>query len=72
MQLRKKQSQFKSEKHYLIALAVAYIIEHTGYVGMDDSIIEQDDDEEIESDGFWLAETLKNEFDLEDEDIETK
>ena len=72
MELRKKQSEFKDEKHYLIALAVAYIKEHTGFVGIDDSIIEYDDSEKIESDGYWLADCLQNEFDLSDEDVETK
>ena len=48
------QEDFKSRKQYLVALAIEYIREHTGYVGVDDD------------GGYALANDLAYEFKLDD------
>jgi hypothetical protein len=58
----KKQSDFKSRKEYLVALAIEYIEGHTGYFGVDDDIFF----DETECDGLALAEDLRIEFDIDE------
>lgn len=57
-----KEEQFKSRKDYLVAMAVLYIREHTGYVGMDDRIFFDN----AQCDGDSLADDLVSEFDLKE------
>jgi hypothetical protein len=59
----KKQEDFKSRKHYLVALAIDYIKNHTGYMGIDDDVFF----DEAECDGYALAEDLAIEFNIEEE-----
>lgn len=58
----KKQSDFADRKSYLVYLAIQYIYEHTGYLGVDDDVFF----DEAECDGYALAEDLKIEFGLDD------
>ena len=58
-----KQEDFPSRKEYLVAIAILYIDNHTGYSIIDDNVFF---DEAI-CDGFALAEDLKIEFDIDEE-----
>jgi hypothetical protein len=57
----KKQSDFKSRKEYLVALAIEYIEGHTEYIGGDKIYYD-----EAECDGLALAEDLRIEFDIDE------
>lgn len=59
----KKQENYKNRKDYLVSLAIEYIEDHTGFVGMDDDVFF----DEAHCDGYALAEDLRIEFDLDDE-----
>ena len=56
------QEDFKSRKEYLVALAIEYVREHTGYVGVDDDVFFDG----AECDGYALANDLAYEFELDD------
>lgn len=58
-----EQKEKEDRKTYLVRLAIEYIKEHTGYVGMDDELFYDD----AECDGYCLADDLRIEFDIEDE-----
>lgn len=58
-----EQKENEDRKTYLVRLAIEYIKEHTGYVGMDDGLFY----DEAECDGYCLADDLRIEFDIEDE-----
>jgi len=58
-----KQKENETRKEYLVRLAVRYIEDHTGIVGMDDSLFYDD----AECDGYCLAEDLKIEFNIDDD-----
>jgi len=53
-----KESDFKNRKDYLVALAIEYIRDHTGFIGMDDRIFIDD----AQCDGYALADDLEMEF----------
>lgn len=55
-----KQEDFKTRKEYLVALAIIYIRNHTGYMGIDDDVFY----DEAECDGYALADDLNEEFNL--------
>lgn len=56
-----KEEDFPDRKTYLVALAIEYIKEHTGYVGVDDRVFM----DECQCDGYALANDLEIEFELE-------
>jgi len=58
----KKEKDCKDRKEYLVRLAIDYIRDHTGFVGVDDSIYYDD----AECDGYALADDLSSEFEIED------
>ena len=60
-----KQEDFSSRKEYLVAIAILYIENHTGYSGVDDDIFY----DEAECDGYALAEDLKIEFEIDEEKL---
>jgi len=53
-----KQEDFKSRQEYLVAVAIEYIRNHTGFMGVDDDVFYDD----AECDGYALADDLENEF----------
>jgi len=57
----KKECNFKHRKEYLVALAIEYIRDHTGYMGVDDEVFF----DETKCDGYALADDLETEFGLE-------
>jgi len=57
-----KEADFKDRKDYLVALAIEYIREHTGYMGVDDAVFF----DEAECDGYALSNDLAAEFGLID------
>lgn len=57
-----REQDFKSRKEYLVAIAIEYIRDHTGFVGIDDGVFL----DEVECDGFALADDLEIEFGLGD------
>lgn len=57
-----KEEDFPDRKTYLVALAIEYIKEHTGYVGVDDRVFM----DEGQCDGYTLANDLEIEFELEE------
>ncbi len=61
--IKLEQKENEDRKTYLVRLAIEYIKEHTGYVGMDDELFY----DEAECDGYCLADDLRIEFDIEDE-----
>ena len=61
--IKLEQKENEKRQEYLVRLAIAYIIEHTGYVGVDDYLFYDD----AECDGYCLAEDLRNEFDIEED-----
>ncbi len=56
-----KQEDFASRKEYLVRLAIEYIKNHTGFMGMDDDVFFDD----AECDGYALADDLASEFDID-------
>jgi hypothetical protein len=58
-----EQKQNEDRKTYLVRLAIEYIIQHTGYFGMDDELFY----DEAECDGYCLADDLRIEFDIQEE-----
>lgn len=56
-----KEEDFKSRKEYLVAIAIEYIRNHTGFVGMDDEVYY----DEARCDGYALASDLAIEFELD-------
>lgn len=63
VKIDKTEQECKDRKEYLVRLAIAYIVDHTGYLGMDDDIFY----DEANCDGFALAEDLRVEFEIEEE-----
>ena len=63
IKIDKNEQDCKNRKEYLVRLAIAYIKDHTGYIGIDDQIFMDDET----CDGYALAEDLINEFQIEDE-----
>ena len=61
--IRLEQKENEDRKTYLVRLAIEYIKEHTGYVGIDDELFY----DETECDGYCLADDLMIEFDIENE-----
>jgi len=61
--IKLEQKENESRKEYLVRLAIEYIKEHTGYVGVDDYIYY----DEAKCDGYCLAEDLRIEFDIEED-----
>jgi|TARA_Y100000310_G_scaffold69791_1_gene65352 hypothetical protein len=61
--IKLEQKENESRKQYLVRLAIEYITEHTGYVGVDDYLYY----DEAECDGYCLAEDLRIEFDIEED-----
>ena len=61
--IRLEQKENEDRKTYLVRLAIEYIKEHTGYVGMDDELYY----DEAECDGYCLADDLRIEFDIDDD-----
>lgn len=59
MEFIKKENE--TRKEYLVRVAVYYIEQHTGYLGIDDCIFYDD----AECDGYCLAEDLRAEFNIE-------
>lgn len=64
--LQKKAEDFENRKQYLVALAIKYIENHSGYMGIDDDIFY----DEAECDGGALAYDLMVEFNLTEDDLE--
>lgn len=62
IELKRKEQDFDSRKHYLVALAIAFLEENTGYYGLEDTL----NYDETTCDGYCLAQDLKDEFNLED------
>jgi hypothetical protein len=58
-----KENENEERKKYLVRLAIAYIVQHTDYAGIDDSLFYDN----AECDGYCLAEDLRNEFDIEED-----
>jgi hypothetical protein len=58
-----EQKENEKRQEYLVRLAIAYIIQHTGYIGIDDYLFYDD----AECDGYCLAEDLRNEFYIEED-----
>jgi len=56
-----KESDFESRKQYLVALAIEFLRENTGYVGIDDTVFY----DEAECDGLCLANDMAEEFELD-------
>jgi hypothetical protein len=61
--IKLEQKENEKRKEYLVRLAIEYIIEHTGYVGVDDYLFYDD----AECDGYCLAEDLRIEFHIEED-----
>jgi len=59
---KKKEKDCKNRKEYLVRLAVEYIRNHTGFMGMDDDIFYDN----TKCDGYALANDLIYEFELDD------
>ena len=57
-----KEQDFKNRKEYLVTIAIEYIRNHTGFVGMDDEVFF----DEAQCDGYALANDLAIEFELDD------
>ena len=57
----KTEQDFETRKEYLVWLAIQYIENHTGYVGMDDDVFF----DKAKCDGYALAEDLRIEFDID-------
>jgi hypothetical protein len=58
-----KENENEERKKYLVRLAIAYIVAHTDYAGIDDSLFYDN----AECDGYCLAEDLRSEFDIEED-----
>lgn len=58
-----KEEDCSSRKQYLVMLAISYIRDHTGFVGIDDSIFY----DEAVCDGYALADDLAYEFEIEED-----
>jgi hypothetical protein len=60
------QQEGETRKNFLLRLAMTYIKDHTGYMGMDDMLFY----DEAECDGYCLADDIEIEFDVQlyDED----
>ena len=56
-----KEQDFKSRKEYLVAIAIEYIRNHTGFAGMDDEVFY----DEAQCDGYALANDLAIELELD-------
>lgn len=54
------QKENEDRREYLVRIAIDYIENHTGFIGVDDEIFYDD----AECDGYCLAEDLKAEFDI--------
>lgn len=63
IRIDKTEQECKDRKDYLVRLAIAYIKDHTGYVGMDDGIFYDD----TECGGYALADDLGYEFDIDED-----
>lgn len=61
----KKETDFKSRKEYLVYLAIHYIHNHTGFIGVDDDVFF----DEAECDGYALATDLASEFEFDIDDV---
>jgi hypothetical protein len=61
----KKETDFKSRKEYLVYLAIHYIHNHTGYIGIDDNVFF----DEAKCDGYALANDLAYEFNMDIDDV---
>ena len=59
-----KEEDCKDRKEYLVKLAILFLRNHCGYVGMDDGIFF----DEAECDGYALADDIESEFNLENYD----
>ena len=59
--IKLEQKENESRKKYLVRLAVEYIQEMSGYVGIDDTLYYDG----VECDGHCLSEDLKIEFDID-------
>ena len=57
-----KQKKNETRKNYLVRIAIAYIEEHIGYVGVDDFMIY----DKAECDGYCLADDLRIEFNVDE------
>lgn len=57
-----KEENYPDRRTYLVALAIEYIKDHTGYVGIDDIVFM----DEAQCDGYALANDLEIEFELEE------
>lgn len=55
----------KDRKEYLVKLAILFLRNHCGYVGMDDRIFF----DEAECDGYALADDLGYEFDIDTDNL---
>ena len=62
IELKMKEQDFDNRKQYLVALAIAFLEENTGYSGLEDTL----NYDETTCDGYCLAQDLKDEFNLED------
>lgn len=60
--IKLKQKENESREKYLVRLAIEYIEDHTGFIGVDDYLYY--DGEEV--DGFFLANDLRIEFNIEE------
>jgi len=63
-----KQEDCKDRKEYLVKLAIIFIRNHCGFIGMDDGIFF----DEAECDGYCLADDIESEFGFEDEELKFK
>lgn len=54
----------EDRKTFLVRIAIQYIKDHTGYMGMDDEMMYDG----TVCDGYCLAEDLKDEFNITDQD----
>lgn len=55
-----EQKDGETRKNFLLRMAIQYINDHTGYIGVDDTLFY----DESECDGYCLANDIEAEFDV--------